>query len=586
MSNSRKKGTYRTTKNSQPKYRLRNDSGVGWDEKKKQWFVIVYIWEYIVDGLKKTLSYIDYKPGITGIGILEATIVNKRHAMYPLNPIWSDRYDLPKDISKDEAHKIVKKMDDDFKNEMIKNGFDKRQVLNTTSIGTEPVRIPKKMGIDYLKNKWKEKFENAVNYHHKISILHSVGIDYKNYKIPAVFADIFEDINQQHKNGLTKFRQAMIEGFGKTCILYLAGYVSDFGRECKIKINITNNIPNARNKAKESHETWDNGYYRKIVVCSNETSVKTERGDILSYKSTNGDLYNIVRQTMLHDYELDITINRDSTTTFYRDVLLPLINDTKYSQPIFEGLDEIQYLTGDKEHKYLGFIKYALPNVRRYSVTATEKRRNKKDTSTIIKNDDLEIFGPLTFEINHFDAEKRKRQAPLQFTQILWKGRDEFTKAIFDNDVIKLFIEKSAKNVRGKLINALIAVMEGVKENEYGIGIGAWFTTDCDDFVELCELVQSEGLIDKKYKIINGKRALNQLAQSEANERGKEYPNKPFIFVGTSYMCVGLNIPSLTFGYSMVDLEEIWLASQFKGRFGRWLFWKKNGYNMCCAGNG
>ena len=96
-------------KNTQPKYRVRNDSGVGYDEKTKRYYTIVYIWEYIVDGLKKTLSYIDYKPGITGIGILEATIVNKRHAMYPLNPIWSDRYDLPIGITKDEAKAIVKK---------------------------------------------------------------------------------------------------------------------------------------------------------------------------------------------------------------------------------------------------------------------------------------------------------------------------------------------------------------------------------------------------------------------------------------------------------------------------------------------
>ena len=575
MSNSRKNGTYRTTKNSQSKYRVRNDSGVGYDEKIKRYYTIVYIWEYIVDGLKKTLPYIDYKPGITGIGILEATIVNKRHAMYPLNPIWSDRYELPIGITQDEAKSIVKKMDDDFKSEMVKQGYDKRQVLNTSSIGTEPVRIPKKLGIDYLKNQWKEKFENAVKYHHKIVALHSVGMDYKKYKIPAVFADIFEDINFQHKNGLDRFRHAMIEGFGKTCILYLAGYVSDFGRDCKIKINITNNIPNTRNKAKEVHENWDNGYSRKIVVCSNETPIKTERGDILSYKAKDGDLYNIIKQAFLYDYELDIYINRDSTLSFYRDVLLPLIDETNYTKPIFEGLDEIQYLTGDKDHKFLGFIKYPLPNVRRYSVTATEKRRNSNDTSSIIKNDDLEIFGPLTFEVNHFDAVKRQRQAPLQFVQILWKSNDEFTKAIFENDVIKLFIEKSPLNVRGKLINALIAVMEGVKENEYGIGIGAWFTTDCDDFIELCEIAQNEGLIPKKYKIINGKRSNSQSAQLEANLRGDAYPTKPFIFVGTSYMCVGLNIPSLTFGYSMVDLEEIWLASQYKGRFGRWLHWKK-----------
>jgi hypothetical protein len=563
------------TKKTQPKQRFRNDSGVGYDEKAKRYYTIVYIWEYVVDGLKKTLPYIDYKPGITGIGILEATIVNKRHAVYPLNPIWSDRYYLPIGITKDQAKAIVKKMDDDFKTEMIKFGFDKRRVLNTTSIGTEPVRIPKKLGINYLKNQWKEKFENAVRYYHKIVTLHSVGMDYKNYKVPAVFADVFEDINEQHKNGLDRFRQAMIEGFGKTCILYLAGYVSDFGRECKIKINITNNIPNTRNKAKEIHELWDNGYSRKIVVCSNENPVKTERGDILSYSNTNGDLKQIIHQTLLMDYELDIYINRDSTLGFYRDVLLPLIDTTKYNRPIFEGLDEIQYLTGDKDNKVLGFIKYPLPNVKRYSVTATEKRRNSKDSTTIIKNDDLEIFGPLTFEVNHFDAVKRQRQAPLQFIQILWKANDTFTKAIFENELIKLYIQKSPQNVRGKLINALVAIMEGIKENEYGIGIGAWFTTDCDDLVELCEIAQKEGLIPSKYKIINGRRNNSLLAQTEANLRGEEYPNKPFIFVGTSYMCVGLNIPSLTFGYSMVDLEEIWMASQFKGRFGRWLHWKK-----------
>jgi superfamily II DNA or RNA helicase len=565
-------------KNTQPN-KEKKDSGVGYDEKTKRYYTIVYIWEYIVDGLNKRLPYRDLKPGITGKSVQNAIAADMRKRMYVINPIWSDRYYLPKGITKDEAHKIVKKMDDDFKSEVEKRRWDKRQLLNTKQLGTEPLRVPNKFGSDFLKSLWREKYENSVNYHHYIVELKKIGFDYVNYDIPEVFLDVYEAIKEFFTIE-QKGRFNAETGFGKTMILFLAGFITPKGQRSKIKIFVSCNIPVTKQVAKEHHERWDNGSYRRLVVCSNHTPIHTDFGDIPVYSWDDGALEQILTQTLIQDDELSIYVNRHSTYGFCSK-LNELIKNTNYKREIFVGLDEIQKLTGDKTHRHLGIITNPIINSWQIGVTAGESHSHKDDKIGIIKNDSITHFGKtIPLVINTYEAQKRKRNSKLRFLHILWNGKDEFNEAILNNNMMTLKLNKfKDENIRASMLNTMIAIHYAITQKEKHIGICSLSLTGCQEIVDLCNSMIEEK-IWPKFEVINGESKKRDKAKELANKLGEK--NKPYIFVGSPYMITGLDIPSLTFGYCTFDFGSVSDANQFKGRFVRWLK-NKDWATLCCV---
>jgi hypothetical protein len=557
----------------------RKDSGVGYDEKAKRYYTIVYIWEYMVDGLNKRLPYRDLKPGITGKSVQSAIAADIRQRVYAINPIWSDRYYLPKGISKDEAGKIVKKMDDDFKLEVEKRGWSKRQVLNTKQLGTEPLRVPNKFGSDFLKSLWREKYENSVNYHHYIVELKKIGFDYVNYDIPEVFLDVYEAIKEFFTLE-QKGRFNAETGVGKTMILFLAGFITPKGQRSKIKIFVSCNISVTKQVAKEHHEKWDNGAYRRLVVCSNTKPIHTDFGDIPVYSSDDGVLKQIIRQALIQDDELAIYVNMHSTSGFSK-MLNEEIAATSYKREIFVGLDEIQKLTGHNKHRHLGIVTNPIMNSWQLGVTAGENHSHKNDGVGVIKNDNTNYFGKtIPLVINTYEAQKRKRNSKLRFIHILWNGKDEFNEAILNNNVMTLKLSKfKDENIRSSMLNTLIAIHYAILTKEKGIGICSLSLVGCDDIVELCNLMIEEK-IWPKIEVITGQSKYRDKAQLRANELGNK--GKPYIFVGSPYMITGFDVPSLSFGYATFDFGSEADSNQFKGRFVRWLL-NKMWATLCCV---
>ena len=136
----------------------RSESGVGYDKNRKQYYTINYIWEYLIDDLKKT-KYRDVKSGITGGSSAEEAIkgLPTRYRVYPINVIWSDRKYLPKGTSKKDAETIIRKMDNSFKYTLENDKkWQKRIVKNDKTLGTEVYRVDYSNGVKELSEIWEE----------------------------------------------------------------------------------------------------------------------------------------------------------------------------------------------------------------------------------------------------------------------------------------------------------------------------------------------------------------------------------------------------------------------------------------------
>ena len=115
------------------------DDGLGYDEIKKQYFVVCYAWKYVNKENTKS-KYLTLKSGITKFDVNHAMKASAptRGKMYSTLPLWgfeTDRLYLPKGISKLTASKIVNKMDSLFK--LTMDEITKKKLTGIKDIGTE-----------------------------------------------------------------------------------------------------------------------------------------------------------------------------------------------------------------------------------------------------------------------------------------------------------------------------------------------------------------------------------------------------------------------------------------------------------------
>lgn len=532
--------------------------GLGYDTKKKQFFTINYIWDYIVDELQDT-TYRDVKSGITALSGKDAMTISTRYKSYPQQLLWESRKYIPKYATLEQANEIVKRMDKSFKYTLdTQLSWNKRLLTNDNTIGTEWYRIPLSAGIQTIKEIWEESFNQACF----IVLRDSKGFDPDNHEISGSWPENLEIIDQYFVDN-NKGRFIAVTGYGKGYLCWIYSYLGKRGKETKIKVYYTNNISNTKQLAHAHVEKYEqgNGNDTKIIVCSNPKKVSTSYGDIDVYSASDGHLKSIIKSAMKYGNEIAFYVNRHSADTF-NTLMNTMIEEINYTNEICVTVDEIQEFTGDKCLKTTAAIINPIKNSFVMGMTATEERRDPSDDRTsVIKNDDVEYFGNIIYEVSAIEAIMLGRHTPVDFVSLVMGNGCDLTQMVSKNKIIKSKLKTKEPLVRGKLMRSLAGVHYAIhKAYKKKIIVLTSLIVDADSMMTMLETMKSEGIIPSDYVIVSGKN------DNKVNGPIEFEKAKKAIFVCTPWSITGLDIPSADCGIATYDFGKNRVARQWIGR--------------------
>jgi hypothetical protein len=532
--------------------------GLGYDTKKKQFFTINYIWDYIVDELQDT-TYRDVKSGITALSGKDAMAISTRYKSYPQQLLWESRKYIPKYATLEQANEIVKRMDKSFKYTLdTQLGWNKRLLTNDNTIGTEWYRIPLSAGIQTIKEIWEESFNQACF----IVLRDSKGFDPDNHEISGSWPENLEIIDQYFVDN-NKGRFIAVTGYGKGYLCWIYSYLGKRGKETKIKVYYTNNISNTKQLAHAHVEKYEmgNGNDTKVIVCSSPKKVSTTYGDIDVYSASDGHLKSIIKSAMKYGNEIAFYVNRHSADTF-NTLMNKMIEETNYTNEICVTVDEIQEFTGDKSLKTTKAVTNPIKNSFMMGMTATEERRDPSDDRTsVVKNDDVEYFGNIIYEVTALEAIMLGRHTPVDFISLVMGNGCDLTEMVSKNKIIKSKLKTKEPLVRGKLMRSLASTDYVIrKANKKKIVLLTSLIVDADSMMDMLETMKSEEIIPNDYVIISGKNdnKVNGPIDFEKAEKA--------IFVCTPWSITGLDIPSADCGIATYDFGKNRVARQWIGR--------------------
>jgi len=551
-----------TTKNTKSAPKVKSESGLGWDSVLKQFYTINYAWEYLVDNLKKSKTR-DIKSGITGGTSAKEALngLSTRYKVYSTNIIWEDRKYLPKGTTKAEAETIVRMMDLSFKFSAENNKkWQKRRTTGIKELGTEVYVVDIQTGLDEIVELWNESFTQSC-----LSILGKKSkFDLGNIEITGEWGIHLDEFNQWYKDNI-KGRFIATTGYGKGYIASLFVYLCDKCKNEPIKVIYANSRHNTKQLAKAHHEKYDMGAHKRIVVCSDTTNIKTKYGEIESYLSTDAKLNSILKNALKHKDKITFYVNRHSAGVF-NTLFNKWADEFNYTNKIPIVIDESQDFTGNDILKTVKALSNPIKNSYQLSITATEERRDiSDDRKNIIKNNDINFWGDIIREINVLEAISLGRHSPVDFLTLVISNNDEISQMVMTNSAVTIKLGKKRDIiVRGRLMRTLASVSYVIKNyKKQKIGIVCSLSTDAIDTIDCLEIMKSEGIIPKKYKIVNALRKYKDNAINEIED------NDYVIYVGTPWMCTGLDLPSSDCGIASYDFGIRRVGRQWIGRHTR-----------------
>jgi superfamily II DNA or RNA helicase len=534
--------------------------GLGYDESKQQYFTVVYGWKNIIPNQKKSTK-IEIKSGISKYDVYHAmkSSVLTRGKQFEQKPLFgykADRKYLPKDITLDQANTIVKKMDFIFKQSMIELKYDIRSTRK--SIGTEFYCVDKETGIDEIKQQWTESLSRSI---HLVT-----GKKDKSITKDITFLGSQHSVTKTISDNLKKTDKCIINiacGYGKGFLIYLAPFKWSKFKNKQIVIYYTHNIP-ATKQAALTHSKYDEGTkyqgkYKRITVCSeNKMSSELIEYGIDNFSTNDTSLHDFIVDSISNNTKVLFYVNKRSAEAFNRVF-------TKASKAFSNA--PVPGIIFDEAHEFTGSIsgQATHPVVKsigdcQVAVTATLRKRVNDTNRRWIYNDDVKYFGPVVVNITPQQAIEEGRNCEIKFKTVeVSNGR--LGEEIMANRAIDTQIKHKARLIRGRVLHNIVSLVKSIKEDKRTHPITlAHQIVDVDHVMEALHLLQSEGIIPAKYKIISGKRKDGR--ESVVNFNNAEYA----ILVGNSWLLTGLDAPKTDAIIPLYDIGTVIGATQGIGR--------------------
>jgi superfamily II DNA or RNA helicase len=388
------------------------------------------------------------------------------------------------------------------------------------------------------------------------------------------FNTILEELNYNIERGFKKLRIVATTGFGKGLILHMFGRHTEISKKSNILVYYANTIFNTKQLAKVHYDKYEYGGKlqndnKKIIVCTDITKVKTRDNkyiEVYAASDNTGRLKQIIKHALLNDDRYTFYVNKASAYAFNK-IINEIIDDTNYTKLILVGIDEIQDFTGriDKT-EITGAVTNPIKNSIQMGVTATEERRDdsEKNRKDIVKNNDIEYFGKLIYEIFPDDAMALKRHSPVDFvTLVLSKGNDELTNSLLKNKEIALKLGRKSESVRIRLLHNLVGIVKGINDYKKSKILDVCsYRGDVSKILECLEILQKNNIISSDFIFING--LIEN--RTESIDKFNHKNTKKAIVVGTSWLCVGMDAPKCDMVISVYDFGKKRFARQFVGR--------------------
>jgi superfamily II DNA or RNA helicase len=344
-----------------------NSQYVGWDNKKRLFYIVFYAWYYNdTESRKKNVKYLIGKSGRTkhDVNVRSEQCAPKTGRKHDVVCLWGfkkDRWYLPNKIKTlKEAEFFANKVDMLFKTTIMQE-YQYSKIKDDDKLGDEWYKIPASNWNDWLnqiQNAWKMCWELTLQAVDHIDSKENSKKEHQSYRGTA---------QKKHPILLNKFFSVLKNiigyiiaptGSGKTFMQWLAlNKVSKFMEKlCNVVVDpkILPTIQTALNHAKISEGTKYDGKYKSVVVCSETNSDKKNE---LAYYGI--DLVHAAgkrKKNKLDEYLIDCFSNK-KRYTFYVNVSsfgVFLFKYLKYKTKF--KINQKFGIIWDELHKYTGSV--------------------------------------------------------------------------------------------------------------------------------------------------------------------------------------------------------------------------------------
>lgn len=482
------------------------DDGLGYDEIKKQYFVVCYAWKYL-DKVNNRSKYLIVKSGITKHNVNHAMKASTptRGKMYQTTALWgfdSDRKYLPKGISKLNAAKIVNKMDIIFKDGMEDLGLVYKSQINASGIGTEFYRGDKNAILDKIKEEW----DNALNSAQlivlkKVKKTNTKQIQYRGQQ--WMHPIIIEEYLKENDLG----RVIAPCGSGKTIRMFTDININSFFSSKKINVLFGPKIAATQQLclrfSQYAEDTAFDGVWKSVVVCSDHKRNKEYDYYGIEFTSnSDSKIKSVLEQAFTSNEKFLFFVNQNSAGEFW-NLYYKLMKKYKFNELPGVIYDEVHRYAGNKNNNNTQCVVKAKTDCM-LSYTATPKYRGVNKDKDRIYNDDEKYFGKVALEIKPQEAIDQGLNSEIRFKLLeVWDNGD-LGNEILKNKEIALKFKRKSVEVRGNLLRVIPALKSEINDKKTHIYIPTSRKQNVSDLLNLIELCQKYGYISKDYKLVRG----------------------------------------------------------------------------------
>jgi superfamily II DNA or RNA helicase len=485
------------------------DDGLGYDSNKKLYFVVCYAWKY--NTKDNNGKYLTLKSGITKYDVYTAMKQSapKRGKMYETTALWGfkkDRMYLPSSVSnRDDAAKIVSKMDIIFKTTMEERGWDLRSIKSTDDVGTEFYCGAKNTILKDIQDEWYDALDNALKLFNKKK---DKSKD-KDLMSPRGTSQI------EHVDVITKFlsrynigQTISPCGTGKTMMMFMDLFLVKYFKNKLINVvfgpKITAIQQVALNHAKIAAGTKYDGLRKIVIVCSDlrKNNEFIEYG-IENISASDKRLQTILEDTFRDNIKVTFYVNMASAATFWK-VYKKIKSKFNYKECSGNLWDEVHRYTGSKSKDNTAPVVKSDTDCA-IGYTATPKYRGNNKDKTYIFQDDETIFGKVAQLVLPHQAIDDKQNSGVVFHLVEVWGDGEFAKEVNGNKEIEVLFKKKGKveTTKGFLLRAIPAIKKATQYTTH-IYVPTSYRKNVSNLMRLVQEAQNNGYIDKDFELVRG----------------------------------------------------------------------------------
>jgi len=536
--------------------------GLGYDTAKELYFTVTYAWKYLIPNQKKSNTTIG-KSGITKYDVKTAMAeaAPTRGKQFHQEALWGyecDRKYLPKDITAEQANKIVQTMDNLFKESM--DDWTLRNKKQSKEIGTEFYEGPSNIWLETIKEEWANAFYGSI----KIVL----GLDY-NFDITQIQAmgsqgDVTKQIGECLEEN-NKVRAIIPCGYGKGFVMWYGIHRWEQFKNKKFIFYFCHNIPATKQLAvKHSQYAGGNDGFKRIVVCSEKKYVNGQvKYGIENYTASESKLDEILIETFKSPEKVVFYVNNKSAGEFIRKfkTLSKKIGGSTKSSSI---IDESQEFTGHKDLDKCDAVIHSISDYQ-VSFTATERRRGTDTNQDRIYNNDLEYFGVIATEITVSQTISEGRSCPIHFKTVEVSDDNPILTEIRSNNIVEtifeVYTEDEVLSIRGRILRAAVCLVKSIKDDErtHPLVVTS-LIKDTESFIRLIKQLKIFGVIPQDYEIVRALREDGLPSAVSFNEKDKA------ILIGTPWLITGIDAPNTDAFIPVYDMGSEITATQGIGR--------------------